>query len=164
MLRDVTDDQLIRFHNELAARRLAKTKYLKLDDAGRRAYKAEKARERRAKLKAAQDGGRPRPTVPAIRDALADAAATVLRTDGPGADAIRAALAEAFSAPALGITVTSMAKSGRLPPKLLPADWSPMPKADVPATPVDPVTVAPVADPLDEEGFEPPAFLRRTGF
>lgn len=163
-MRQATDDELLRLHDEIRSRRLARTKFLRLDDAGKRAYKAEKQRQRRAALRAAGEAGKPKATVPAIRDVLADAAAVLLRSDGPGADVIRAALAEAFQAPAMGMTVTGMARTGRLPPRLLPVDWSPVPKAALPSAP-DLVPDAPVADVLDDlDGFEPPAFLRRSGY
>lgn len=101
-------------------------KYVELDAKGRRTYHALKQRERRARLKDALLLGTPRPTVPAIRDALADAAALLLREELSGADIVRAALVDAFNAPMLGSTVTGMARAGRLPPKRLSPLWNPL--------------------------------------
>lgn len=99
--------------------------YTGLDAAGRRAYHAQKQRERRARIKEALLLGVPRPTIPAIRDVLADAAAFLLREELPGADIVRAALVDAFDAPMLGSTVTGMTRSGRLPTKRLSRLWTP---------------------------------------
>ncbi len=106
-------------------KRPTKPKYTELDAAGRKAYHAEKQRQRRARLKEAALAGKPRPTVPAIRDALADAAALLLREELPGSDVVRAVLAATFDAPMLASTVTGMTQSGRLPPKRLPEGWIP---------------------------------------
>jgi hypothetical protein len=161
----MTDKELLDLQDRVRAARLARTKFVGLDDDAKRAYKAEKAREYRAKVREAIESGAPLPKIPAIRDALADAAAALLRLDGPGSDIIRAAIAAAFpQAPALPVTVTGMSKTGRLPPKLLPVDWAPPAPAPEPAAaPVPAPEVRPARrgfDP-DNEDFQPPAFLRR---
>ncbi|GAA2884488.1 hypothetical protein GGQ99_005107 [Aminobacter niigataensis] len=99
--------------------------YTGLDAAGRRSYHAQKQRERRARLKEAMERGKPRPTIPAIRAALADAAAVILRENLQGADLVHSALDAAFNAPGIGSTVSNMVRASRLPSRLLPEQWRP---------------------------------------
>jgi len=91
-----------------------------LPDEERRAYVAQRVREHRRRQKEAVAKGSPEPTVPMIRDALADAALAILATDAPGADEIRRILSRIFEGRA-GVTdtVTARARSGRLRPRLL---------------------------------------------
>lgn len=86
----------------------------------RRAYGAARVREHRQRQKQAVAKGSPEPTVPMIREALADAALALLAVDGPGSDQIRHFLGEVFVGRS-GVpgTVTARAKAGALKPKLL---------------------------------------------
>lgn len=91
-----------------------------LDDAGRRAYFTEARRRNRARERKAQDAGAIEPNLANIRDALADAALMMLATDAPGADHVRAVLAQVFAArPGAPMTIETRARRGKLKPKLL---------------------------------------------
>lgn len=94
--------------------------FTSLDTEERREYFRLKRRESRAKHRAAVAAGSLPPTQGNVRAALADAALMLLATDGPGADQIRAVLANAFSArPGVPLTIEQRARAGKLRPKLV---------------------------------------------
>lgn len=85
----------------------------------RREYDRRKRAESRARAKRAAAEGAIKPSLPAVRDALADAAIMLLAVDGPGATEIRNILAKVFAArPGVVLQVSADARRGKLRPKL----------------------------------------------
>lgn len=113
------DDSIDRLYAHLTARPTTPTvRDLPADE--RKAYQAEAGRAYRKRQRDAVEAGSPEPTVPMIREALADAALAILAADGPGADEIRRVLGRVFKG-RVGVpgTVTAKARSGRIKPTLL---------------------------------------------
>lgn len=91
-----------------------------LPDDERKAYKAQKQAERRAKLKERVDSGSVKFDAASAREALADAALMILASGSEGSVAIERYLAKVYhdQAGAL-LTIKAHARSGRLKPRLL---------------------------------------------
>jgi hypothetical protein len=86
----------------------------------RREYDRRKRAESRKRQKESAAAGAIEPSLPNIRDALADAALMLLAVDGPGSQEIRNALARVFEArPGVVLSVEADVRRGRLKPKLL---------------------------------------------
>lgn len=91
-----------------------------LPDDERRAYKAERQAERRAKLKERAEGGSLQFDAVTTREALADAALMILGSGAAGADAVENYLKLVFAdQPGAAFTIRTRARSGQMKPKLL---------------------------------------------
>lgn len=83
-----------------------------------RRYNRETVARHRAEVKARKASGIIVPTKAHVRDALADAALSILSAGGPGTDEVRKILRSVFQAHAgTPLTVEAHAKSGKLRPK-----------------------------------------------
>ncbi len=90
-----------------------------MTDEQHRAYKAKHQADRRARMAASAKAGELPFDTETTRQALADAALMILKSDGDGADAIREYLAAVFlGKPGVPFTVTARAQSGEMKPKL----------------------------------------------
>lgn len=88
----------------------------------RREYDRKRRAESRARAKQAAAEGAIKPSLPNVREALADAAIMLLAVDGPGAAEIRNVLGKVFEArPGVVLKVSADARRGKLRPKLLKA-------------------------------------------
>ena len=84
----------------------------------RRRYNRETVAKHRAEVSAMKEAGILRPTAPHVRDALADAALSILAVGGPGTEEIRKVLRSVFHAHVgTPMTVEVHARSGKLKPK-----------------------------------------------
>ena len=91
-----------------------------LPDDERKAYKARKQAERRAKLKERVDGGSIKFDAASAREALADAAIMILASGAEGSASIERYLNKVFHDQSGAVlTIKANARSGRLKPRLL---------------------------------------------
>ena len=91
-----------------------------LPAAERRAYKAQRQAERRAKLKERAEGGSVKFDTMSAREALADAAIMILAAGAEGSASIERYLAKVYHDQSGAVlTIKANARSGRLKPRLL---------------------------------------------
>ncbi|MFC4171630.1 hypothetical protein ACFOYU_06115 [Microvirga sp. GCM10011540] len=118
--RTIDTDTLMKLYGALASQSAGKATIANMTMEERRAYDREARRRSRQRVRESIERGSPEPTSAMIREALADAALMILASGAPGADQIRNVLAMAFPGRG-GVpgTVTVLARSGRLRPKLV---------------------------------------------
>lgn len=116
LLRELIDEPTV----ALISKRQMPVGIRDLPDDERKAYKARKQAERRAKLQERVDGGSVKFDAASAREALADAALMILASGSEGSVAIERYLAKVYhdQAGAL-LTIKAHARSGRLKPRLL---------------------------------------------
>jgi hypothetical protein len=115
LLRELIDEPLVRMP-------LKKTPVgiRDLPDVERRAYKAQRQAERRAKLKERAGGGSIKFDAASAREALADAALMILASGAEGSASLERYLGKVFfDQPGAVLTIKANARSGRLKPRLL---------------------------------------------
>lgn len=112
--------ELISDDSPLKAKKPTSVPVRDLPDEERKAYKAARQAERRAKLKERADGGSVKFDMISAREALADAAIMLLASGADGSAAIEKYLERVFSDQAgAPLTIKARAKAGLLKPKLL---------------------------------------------
>jgi hypothetical protein len=116
LLRELIDEPLV----QMPPRRPTPVGIRDLPDAERKAYKAQKQAERRAKLKERADGGSIKFDAASAREALADAALMILASGAEGSAAIERYLAKVYHDQSGAVlSIKANARSGRLKPRLL---------------------------------------------
>jgi predicted DsbA family dithiol-disulfide isomerase len=115
LLRELIDEPTVRM-----PKRTTPLGIRDLPDAERRAYKAQRQAERRAKLKERAEGGSVKFDAMSAREALADAAILILAAGVEGSASIERYLAKVYHDQSGAVlTIKANARSGRLKPKLL---------------------------------------------
>jgi hypothetical protein len=115
LLRELIDEPLIRM-----PRKTTPVGVRGLPDDERKAYKAQKQAERRAKLRERAESGSVKFDMMSAREALADAAIMLLASGAEGSASIERYLAKVFHDQSGAVlTIKANARSGRLAPKLL---------------------------------------------